>query len=49
VQFSDLEARNLINAFQSGDLLKCPKCGSDLTGNAHATITMLRERLEGRR
>lgn len=46
MQFSDEEARNVINAFQSGDLLRCPKCGSDLTGNVHAAITLLRERLE---
>ena len=47
MQFSDEEARNLINAFQSGDLLKCPKCGSDVTGSVNATITLLRQRLEG--
>ena len=45
-QFSDEEARNVINAFQSGDLLRCPKCGSDLTGNVNAAITLLRQRLE---
>lgn len=46
MQFSDEEARNLINAFQSGDFLRCPKCGSDLTGNVNAAITLLRQRLE---
>jgi hypothetical protein len=45
-QFSNEEARNLINAFQSGDFLRCPKCGSDLSGNFNAAITLLRQRLE---
>jgi hypothetical protein len=45
-QLSDEEARNVINTFQSGDLLRCPKCGSDLTGNVNDAITFLRQRLE---
>jgi len=45
-QFTDEEARNVINAFRSGDLLRCPKCGSDLTGNVNAAIELLRQRVE---
>lgn len=48
-RLSDAEARNVINAFMSGDLLRCPKCGSDMTGNVDAAITMLREKFESGR
>jgi len=47
-KFTDAEARNVINAFRSGDLLRCPRCGSDLTGNVDAAISSLRERLEAK-